>query len=121
VTGIWAEALHPSNAIGLVNQNRFPNYAESVTRPMIDFILIDMEHKPYEVTELRNFLLALNSKREVIKKGNLQPNITTLVRIPADGDMPVRGMIRQVLDVGAHGVVVPHISNAAEAEKVVKA
>ena len=65
VTGIWVKALHPSNAIGLVELNGYPSYEESLTTPMIDFILIDMEHEPFEMTELRNFLLALNSKREV--------------------------------------------------------
>lgn len=121
VTGIWVSSLHPSNAIGLVNQNGFPNKETALTTPMIDFIIVDMEHTPFEMAELRNFLMALNSKREVLIKGNLQPNIATLVRIPADGNQPVHAMIKQVLDIGAHGVVVPHVRNAAEAEKVVKA
>ena len=62
VTGIWVSALHPSNAVGLVEVNGYPSYEESLTKPMIDYILIDMEHKPYDISELRNFLLALNSK-----------------------------------------------------------
>lgn len=121
VTGIWVSALHPSNAIGLVELNGYPNYEESITKPMIDFILIDMEHQPFEMTELRNFLVALNSKREVLIKGNFQPNIAVLVRIPADGNQPVHAMIKQVLDIGVHGVVVPHVQNAGDAEKIVKA
>ncbi len=35
--------------------------------------LIMMEHYPYDITELRTFLAGLNSKREVLAKGNLQP------------------------------------------------
>jgi 4-hydroxy-2-oxoheptanedioate aldolase len=70
---------------------------------------------------LRNFLLALNSKREVLIKGNLQPNIATLVRLPTDGAQPVHSFIKQALDIGVHGVVIPHVRNAAEAEKIVKA
>lgn len=121
VTGIWVSALHPSNAIGLVEENGFPNAEQALSRPMIDYILIDMEHQPFEVSELRNFLLALNSKREVLLKGNLQPNISPLVRIPADGDQPVHAMIKQVLDVGVHGVVVPHVRTADDARKIVSA
>ena len=121
VTGIWVSGLHPSNAIGLVELNGYPTYEESLTKPMVDFILIEMEHEPFDVGALRNFLLALNSKREVLVKGNLQPNIATLVRIPADGDQPVHAMIKQVLDVGVHGVVVPHVGNAEDAEKIVRA
>ena len=121
VTGIWVSALHPSNAIGLIEMNGYPGYEESLSKPMIDFILIDMEHQPFEMAELRNFLLALTSKREVILKGNLQPNIATLVRIPADGDQPVHAMIKQVLDIGAHGIVVPHVRTAKDAERIVQA
>jgi 4-hydroxy-2-oxoheptanedioate aldolase len=121
VNGIWVSALHPSNAIGLIQLNGYPDSEEALTKPMIDFILIDMEHKPFDVSELRNFLLALNSKREVIIKGNLQPNIAVFVRIPSDGNQPSHAMIKQVLDVGVHGVVVPHVKTAQEAEKIVSA
>ena len=121
VTGIWVSALHPSNAIGIIESNGFPGPEEALTRPMIDFILIDMEHQPYDIVGLRNFLLALNSKREVAIKGNLQPNLVTLVRIPGEGDQPVHAMIKQVLDVGVHGVVVPHVRSARQAEKIVSA
>jgi 4-hydroxy-2-oxoheptanedioate aldolase len=121
VTGIWVSALHPDNAIGLVQMNGYPSYEESMTRPMIDFILIDMEHHPFEVGALRDFLLALNSKREVLVKGNLQPNISVFVRIPSDGNQPSHAMIKQVLDVGVHGVVVPHVKTAQEAARIVSA
>ena len=121
VSGIWVSALHPSNAIGLIEMNGFPTYEESLTKPMIDFILIDMEHQPSDMSLLRNFLLAMNSKREVIIKGNLQPNIATLVRLPSDGGEPVHALIKQALDIGVHGVVIPHVRTAAEAEKIVKA
>ncbi len=121
VTGIWVSSLHPSNALGLVQYNGYPNIEEALTKPKIDFILMDMEHEPFEMTELRNFLLALNSKREVFIKGNLQPNIATLVRVPTDGDQPVHAYIKQVLDIGVHGVVVPHVRTAEDAKKIVKA
>ncbi len=121
VTGMWSSALHPSNAAGLVEANGFPTAEEAISKPMLDYILIDMEHQPFDVQALRNFILALNSKREVLVKGNLQPNISVLVRIPADGNQPVHASIKQVLDVGVHGVVVPHVRSAAEARRIVSA
>jgi 4-hydroxy-2-oxoheptanedioate aldolase len=121
VAGIWISGLHPSNAVGLVDMNGYPTYEESMNQPMVDFILIDMEHQPYDISDLRNFLLALNSRREVMRKGNLQPNIAALVRLPSDGAEPVHTLIKQALDVGVHGIVVPHVRTAAEAEKIVKA
>jgi 2-keto-3-deoxy-L-rhamnonate aldolase RhmA len=119
VSGIWVSALHPSNAIGLIETNGYPSYEESLTRPLIGFILIDMEHQPLDMSLLRNFLLALNSKREVMIKGKLQPNIATLVRLPSDGAEPVHALIKHALDIGVHGVVIPHVRTAAEAEKIV--
>jgi len=121
VTGIWVSALHPSNAVGLIDANGYPTYEESMNNPMVDFILIDMEHQPYDISDLRNFLLALNSKQEVVRKGNLQPNIASLVRLPTDGAEPVHALIKQALDVGVHGIVIPHVRTADEAEKIVKA
>jgi len=121
VSGIWVSGLHPSNAVGLIEMNGYPTYEESMNQPMIDFILIDMEHQPYDISALRNFLLALNSKREVIQKGNLQPNIAKLVRLPSDGAEPVHTLIKQALDIGVHGVVIPHVRTASDAEKIVKA
>jgi 4-hydroxy-2-oxoheptanedioate aldolase len=44
-----------------------------------------------------------------------------LVRIPADGSEPVQAMIKQVLDVGAHGIVVPHVRTAQQARKIISA
>jgi 4-hydroxy-2-oxoheptanedioate aldolase len=121
VTGIWLSNLHPATAIGLSRFNRQPTYEESVTKPMIDFILVDMEHEPFDVAALRNFLLACNSRRDLLVKGNLQPNYAVLVRIPQDADGPIGWMIKQVLDAGAHGVIVPHVRNAQDAERVVSA
>ncbi|MHC4464155.1 MAG: HpcH/HpaI aldolase family protein [Planctomycetota bacterium] len=121
VTGIWVNCLHPSTAIALARLNGFPSYEQSLTKPMVDFILIDMEHEPFDTSQLRDFLLSLNSRREVIAKGNLQPNVTVLVRVPEDADGDFNWMAKQVLDCGAHGVIVPHVRNAEQAEKVVKA
>jgi 4-hydroxy-2-oxoheptanedioate aldolase len=119
--GIWVSALHSANAVGLVDFNGYPTYEESKSKAMIDYILIDMEHQPYDISALRDFLFALNSKREVMAKGNLQPNIATLVRLPSNGSQPLHAYIKQVLDIGVFGIVIPHVQNAEEAEKIVSA
>jgi 4-hydroxy-2-oxoheptanedioate aldolase len=121
VTGIWVNCLHPSSAISLTRTNKYPSYEQSLTTPMIDFALIDMEHEPFDTSELRDFLLAMNSRREVITKGNMQPNVSVLVRVPCDADGSFEWMIKQALDCGAHGIIVPHVRNAAQARRVVSA
>jgi len=119
-TGVWVAALHPSTAMALVEANGYPSQSESMSRPMVDFIVVDYEHSPYDVSELRNFLHALTSKREIMAKGNLQPNIATLVRLPCEGPDPVHAYIKQVLDIGVHGIVIPNVRTASEAMKIIQ-
>ena len=121
VTGIWVQSVNLSNAIGIIEFNGYPTDEQALNRPMIDFILIEMEHEPYDISELRTFLLGLNSKREVLIRGNLQPSVTVFVRVPVEGADDVHAQIKQVLDIGVHGVVIPHVRTAEEALKIVKA
>ena len=115
VTGIWSLSQSLSNARSIIEYNGFPSQAEAINKPMIDFIWIAMEHYPYDITKLRAFTLGLNSRREVLAKGNLQPSLSIFVRLPVEGNDPVHAMIKQVLDGGAHGVDIRHVQTAEEA------
>jgi 4-hydroxy-2-oxoheptanedioate aldolase len=121
VTGIWCLSRDPANARSLVEYNGFPDAEQALTQPMIDFLVVAMEHYPYDLSELRAFSNGLVSRREVLAKGNLQPNLAWFVRIPAEGSQPVHAMIKQVLDIGSHGVVVPFVRTAEEAREIVRA
>ena len=121
VTGIWCLSLSLSNARSIIQYNGFPSQEEAINKPMIDFILVAMEHYPYDIRNLRTFLVGLNSKKEVLTKGNLQPSLATFVRLPVEGNDPVHAMIKQVLDVGVHGIVIPHVRTPDEVLKIVKA
>ncbi|MFH1738043.1 MAG: aldolase/citrate lyase family protein [bacterium] len=121
VIGTWCMSLAPFSAVGLVQSNESTDAESALTTPMIDFVLIAMEHQAFDVETLTVLLMAFNSKRDVLDKGNLQPNICPLVRIPCDAGGPVEPYIKQVLDAGAFGVVVPHCDTARDAERVVKA
>ena len=120
VTGIWARSPTLASARSLIEFNGFPSQEEAINTPMIDFIVIDMESYPYDITKLRTFLAGLNSKKEVLAKGNLQPSLAAFVRIPAEGNDPDHSMIKQVLDVGVHGVIIPHVHTPEEVLKIVK-
>ena len=121
VTGIWVQGVSLSTAIGIVEFNGYPDTKASLDRPMIDFVLVEMEHEPFDVTELRTFLLGLSSRREVLVKGNLQPSLAVFVRLPVEGNEPVHAAIKQVLDLGVHGVVIPHVRSREEARRIVQA
>ena len=121
VIGTWSLSMSVYSAMGLVKFAGKTPPEELLTTPTLDYVLIDLEHMPFDIDKLQMFLMAFHSKREVITKGNLQPNIATLVRIPCDASGPIEPYIKQVLDAGAFGVIVPHCTNAEDAERVVKA
>lgn len=108
-------------AFGVLSFDYSLNNARSLSRSGLDFIIIDMEHAPFDVESLRLFLLGMTDKRAIAEKGNLQPNVIPIVRIPATGREDILAQAKQVLDVGAFGVMYPSISNKAEAEMAVKA
>jgi 4-hydroxy-2-oxoheptanedioate aldolase len=87
----------------------------------LDFVIIDMEHAPYDVEQLRMFLLGMTDKRLIAEKGNLQPNVMPFVRVPATGPEQVLFQAKQVLDVGVFGVMYPSINTGEEAENAVRA
>ena len=108
-------------AFGLLSFDYSLNNARSLARSGLDFIIIDMEHAPFDIERLRQFLLGMTDKRSVLEKGSLQPDVVPLVRIPAIGSEDVLSQAKQVLDVGAFGVMFPSVNTAAEAEMAVRA
>ncbi len=116
------ELLENDQAVfGLLSFDYSLNNARSMANSGLDFIIIDMEHAPFDVERLRQFLLGMTDKRSILRKGNLQPDVVPLVRIPATGGEDVMSQAKQVLDVGAFGVMYPSVSTRAQAEKSVGA
>jgi len=95
--------------------------ARTLASSDLDFVIIDMEHAPYDVERLQTFLLGMTDKRQIQEKGNLQMNVTPFVRVPATGGEEVLFQAKQVLDVGVFGVMYPSISTREEAERAVRA
>lgn len=93
--------------------------ARALAASDLDFIFIDMEHSPYDVETLQAFLLGMTDKERVLEKGNLQMDVTPLVRIPMNGRENLQWMVKQVLDVGAFGIVFPYVETAAETENAI--
>ncbi len=109
-------------AFGLLSFDYSLNNARSLASSELDFILIDMEHAPFDVERLRQFLLGMTDKRSILEKGSLQPDVVPFVRIPAAGGADeLIAQTKQVLDVGAFGVMFPAIDDRAQAELAVRA
>jgi 2-keto-3-deoxy-L-rhamnonate aldolase RhmA len=84
-----------------------PYVAEIMVRAGFEWLVIDMEHSA------ANGLSQVQSLIQVIDLAGCKP----FVRLPANDPT----VIKQVMDAGAHGVIVPMVNTRAEAEAAVEA
>jgi hypothetical protein len=70
-----------------------------------DFVVLDMEHSAIDCSTLEPLILAAQGA-----------GLPALVRTWGDDD----GLIGKVLDMGAHGVMIPHVESAERAAAIVK-
>src|SRR5580693_9462414 len=97
-------AGQPALGISLTIPDAF--VAELVGAAGFDFVLIDTEHSPITIDQLQTMLVALRTSPS-----------TSFVR-PAANDP---ALIKTILDLGAEGVVVPEVHDAASAAAAVAA
>jgi 2-keto-3-deoxy-L-rhamnonate aldolase RhmA len=95
-----------SAAFGITLTIPDPFLAEVIAAAPFDFLLVDTEHSPVSMYALQTQLIALRLA-----------TATVLVRI-AHNDPTT---IMQVLDLGAGGVVVPHVETADECAQMLRA
>jgi 4-hydroxy-2-oxoheptanedioate aldolase len=86
-----------------------------------DGIIFESEHNPYDIGNLRDCLQYLLNRRQIVEQGTLAPPLTPLIRIPPNGAEMNQWCAKQVLDIGAYGVIWPHIGTADEAYNAVAA
>ena len=83
-----------------------PLVAEMLARSGLDFLVIDFEHGPFQIDRVHDYVHRCE-----------RYECAPIVRIPSNESW----MILQALDQGAHGVIVPHIDDAASARRVTDA
>jgi 4-hydroxy-2-oxoheptanedioate aldolase len=86
-----------------------------------DGVVFEAEHNPYDISGLRDCLQYMLNRRQIMERGTVSPAVTPLVRIPPNGGEMSQWVAKQVLDIGAYGVVWPHISTVEEAYNAVAA
>jgi 4-hydroxy-2-oxoheptanedioate aldolase len=95
--------------LGTNSYTASPAMIEMIGRAGFDWVVIDCEHAPvgpYDTTLLENLLRAADVA-----------GVTPLVRIPNNDET----MILKVLDSGAAGIMVPHVNDAEDARRAVRA
>ena len=106
-------------AFGIFSGDRSLSNARSLSRSELDYILIDMEHGPYDVETLQTFLLGMTNKAEIKATNSLAMNTTPIVRLPTNGREMNQYLVKQVLDMGVFGVMFPMINTREEAENAI--
>jgi 4-hydroxy-2-oxoheptanedioate aldolase len=88
----------------------------------IDLVMYDMEHNPFDINELRTYMQFLLDPGAIAKSGDVKASKTVIVRIPAYGREIDHNewMVKQVLDVGAHGVVFSTIETPEQAFSAIR-
>lgn len=132
--GLWARGLAafgvfvppefaggggPGAAPGARAQRGPPRYTveggrELARDPLLDFVFLNLE-RSYDPAAVEAIAAGLNSPGAIGRK-------TLLVRIPSieqDGEEATRARVREALELGADGIVLPHVRNVAEARAAV--
>jgi 4-hydroxy-2-oxoheptanedioate aldolase len=86
-----------------------------------DGVIVETEHTGFDLQRVQDFLQYLLDRRLLVAQASLAPAVTPLVRIPANGAEHNQWFAKQVLDVGAYGVVWPHIDTVEQARAAVLA
>jgi 4-hydroxy-2-oxoheptanedioate aldolase len=70
---------------------------------------------------LRDCLQYLLNRKQIADSGSIAPHITPFVRVPPNGSEMNQSFAKQALDLGAYGIIWPHISTVEEAYNAVGA
>jgi 4-hydroxy-2-oxoheptanedioate aldolase len=86
-----------------------------------DGVVFEMEHGSYNPDRLKDCLQYMLNRRQIVDRGSLAPAVTPIVRIPPNGVELNSWVAKQVLDIGAYGIVWPHVGSVEEARNAVSA
>jgi 4-hydroxy-2-oxoheptanedioate aldolase len=118
-----------NHVIALLEQGQIPItvFSPPVIESAIEFattkydgVVFEAEHNPYDIKALRDCLQYMLNRKQIVESGSVSPAVTPIIRIPANGGEMNQWLAKQVLDIGAYGLVFPHISTVEEAYNAVR-
>lgn len=77
--------------------------------------LNDLEHNAFQLDEFESFL------NEIEAEGASRPRLAPIVRIPYEASQDYGHYVKQMLDVGAMGIILPQVKTPADVTKLVQA
>lgn len=103
---IKQKLLNGNPVLGTWNTLSSPLLTETLALSGLDFQIIDLEHGPFILDKINLHVSACENST----------NCSPLVRIPSNKSW----MALQALDQGAHGIVVPHIENRSDSQRLIE-
>jgi 4-hydroxy-2-oxoheptanedioate aldolase len=98
-----------------------PENAIAMSAAKYDGVVFEMEHNPWDALALRDSFQYMLDRGQIAGSGSVAPAVAPLVRIPPNGAEKGQFHAKQALDLGAYGIVWPHISTVDEAYNAVAA
>jgi 4-hydroxy-2-oxoheptanedioate aldolase len=86
-----------------------------------DGVVFESEHNMWDGPILRDALQYLLNRGQIVRASSVAPAITPIVRIPPNGMEKNQFFAKQALDLGAFGIVWPHVSTVEQAYNAVAA
>lgn len=114
------EAGQPVFGTGLIwngNLDEMTYFADSD----YDLVMIEMEHEGLSFNNLRASLQFLLNRKRIAAAGGLQADPTPVVRIPPNTREQNQWVIKQALDTGVYGLILPHLDTVEGAQAAVRA
>ena len=96
-----------------------PEAAIGLQGTKYDGVVFETEHNVWDGMNVRHALQFLMNRGEIAKSGSIAPAIAPIVRIPPNGAEMNQHFSKQALDLGAYGIVWPHVSTAEQAYNAV--
>jgi 4-hydroxy-2-oxoheptanedioate aldolase len=98
-----------------------PSAAIELATSKYDGVVYEMEHGMWDPRALREAFQFMLNRSQIAKSGSIAPAVTPMVRIPPNGGEKSQWHAKQALDLGAYGVVWPHVSTVDQAANAVSA
>jgi 4-hydroxy-2-oxoheptanedioate aldolase len=86
-----------------------------------DMAIVETEHQGFDLPLLRHSLQHLLHRGRIAAKGSVQPDVVPFVRIPPYARERNQWVIKQTLDAGAYGLVLPHLDSVDAALAAMRA
>jgi 4-hydroxy-2-oxoheptanedioate aldolase len=84
-----------------------------------DFLIFEMEHEGFDLPNLRLSLQFLLDRKRLVTKGTLQPDVVPFVRVPPNAREQNQWVLKQTLDTGVYGLILPHLDTVEQARAAV--